>query len=40
MTIYCYDIAEFLDAIEGLVQRGLTFKADMKTYTITLTGGF
>ena len=40
MIIYCDDIAQFLDTIEGLVRRGLTFKADFRTFNITLTGGF
>jgi hypothetical protein len=40
MTIICNDIAQFLDCIEGLVQRGLGFKADADKLTITLTGAY
>jgi len=40
VTIYCSDIAQFLDVVEGLVRRGLTFTADTKDYTVTLTGGY
>lgn len=40
MTIFCPDIAAFLDTLQGLVQRGLTFKAYHSTLTIELTGGY
>ena len=40
MIIHCGDIAQFLDAIEGLVRRGLTFRADATQFSITLTGGY
>jgi hypothetical protein len=40
MTILCDTIFEFLDVIDGLVRRGLTFRADAKTFTIELTGGY
>jgi hypothetical protein len=31
---------QFFDCIEGLVRRGLTFRAEAETLTIVLTGGF
>ncbi len=40
MTINCRDEEQFMDTIHGLVVRGLTFKADRDSYTITLTGGY
>ena len=40
MIIHARYLAQFLDLIEGLVQRGLTFEADASTFTIKLTGGF
>lgn len=38
-TIHCDDLDQFLDAIAGLVARGLGFTSDAGTFTITLTGG-
>jgi hypothetical protein len=38
MTITCIDIDQFLNVIEGLVHRGIGFKADADKLTITLTG--
>jgi hypothetical protein len=40
MTIHCRDIEQFLNIIDGLVRRGLTFSANTNNYEITLTGGF
>ena len=40
MTIYCNCIERFLDTIEGLVRRGLTFRADADKMEIHLLGGF
>lgn len=40
MKINCCSMKEFLDVIEGLVQRGIQFNANTSSYTITLTGGF
>ena len=40
MILTCSDIAQFLDMVQGLVMRGLTFRADAQTFTITLTGGY
>lgn len=40
MTINCENIYLFLDCIEGLVRRGLTFRAEAETLVIVLTGGF
>ena len=40
MTIACQDVSQFLEIIEGLVRRGIGFKADAGTLTITLTGAF
>jgi len=39
-VIICNDIAQFLDCVQGLVMRGLTFSADAHRLTITLTGGY
>lgn len=40
MTIYCADFTQFMDTIEALVKRGLTFKAGAASFQITLTGGY
>jgi hypothetical protein len=40
MKITCTDLHQFLDVIEGLAQRGLTFAADASRLTVTLLGGF
>lgn len=40
MTIYCQCTERFLDTVEGLVRRGLTFRADADKCEITLLGGF
>lgn len=40
MTIRCNDIAQFLEVIAGLTQRGLGFDADAGRLTITLTGAY
>ena len=40
MLIHCNDREDFLETIDGLVRRGLTFKADGSTLEITLLGGF
>lgn len=40
MLIRCGTLAEFLDIIAGLVERGLTFNANASDCTIQLTGGF
>lgn len=40
MTIRCTDLDNFLDTIQGLTIRGLTFTADTYTFQIKLTGGF
>lgn len=40
MTIECTDLETFMDCVEGLVKRGLTFKANAERLTITLTGGY
>jgi hypothetical protein len=40
MDITCSDIAQFLEIIQGLVMRGLTFSADANALKITLTGGY
>lgn len=40
MTVNCPDLEIFFECIEGFVKRGLTFKADARTLTITLTGGY
>lgn len=38
-TIRCDSLADFLDVIKGLVERGLTFTSDATKLTINLTGG-
>ena len=38
--IQCTTQAEFFDAIYQLTVRGLTFEANVASYTITLTGGY
>lgn len=40
MTISCSCLERFLDTVQGLVTRGLTFKADADKMEIYLTGGF
>jgi len=40
VIIYARYMAQFLDIVEELVHRGLTFEADASTFTIKLTGGF
>lgn len=40
MIIKCHDLPAFLDTIEGLVHRGLTFDANASNLTITLLGGY
>jgi hypothetical protein len=40
MTISCTCLERFLDTIDGLVSRGLTFKADADKMEVYLTGGF
>ena len=40
MTIYCRTAAEFYDAVEECVKRGLTFEASVQLLTVKLTGGF
>lgn len=40
MSITCHSMEEFLDCIEGLVKRGLTFKSDATALSIILLGGF
>lgn len=40
MTIQCTDIHNFLDVIQGLIERGLTFKANAASLSVTLTGGY
>lgn len=38
--IECDTMAQFMEVIAKLVERGLTFEADADTLTINLTGGF
>lgn len=38
--IQANNLQQFLDIIEGLIHRGLTFKSDAETFTIFLTGGY
>ena len=38
--IYCKSFEQFMDALRGLVERGLTFEADADKLIIELTGGF
>ncbi|CAK6596207.1 unknown function [Klebsiella phage vB_Kpn_K12P1.1] len=40
MVITCKTFNDFMDTVEGLVKRGLTFNADGTSWTITLTGGY
>lgn len=40
MIIECADLESFLDCVDGLVKRGLTFKSNAHTLIITLTGGY
>jgi hypothetical protein len=40
MTITYQDVEKFNDAIYTFVVKGLTFKADGETLTITFTGGY
>jgi hypothetical protein len=40
MTIQCDTLENFLDTIEGLVKRGLTFQSSTASYTIVLLGGY
>jgi len=40
MIIYCATMVEFLDTIQGLVERGLMFEAYADSLHIKLTGGF
>ena len=40
MKIECSTLNEFLDTIEGLVKRGLTFHSKTSNLTIELTGGY
>jgi len=40
MNIQCSTENEFYNAIAGMVKRGLLFRADSATLTITLTGGY
>lgn len=40
MTIDCPNLDSLLDCVAGLVMRGLTFKADASSLTITLTGDY
>ena len=39
-VITCRTMEQFLAVIGGLVERGLTFKADADCLTVTLTGGY
>lgn len=40
MTIQYPDIDSFHDGIYAMLTRGVQFKADASTLTITLTGGY
>jgi hypothetical protein len=40
MEIHCDTIEQFMDCIEGLVARGIRFRADANFLRIILTGGF
>jgi len=40
MRIYCITMEEFLDTIQGLVVRGLTFQANTGNFLIELEGGY
>lgn len=39
-SIECKTLEEFLDCVQGLTMRGLTFNANSSTLIIELTGGF
>lgn len=39
-TIQAYDLAQMLEICALLVMKGIGFKADAGTLTITLTGAF
>ena len=38
--IECDTLEQFLDTIEGLIKRGLTFQSKTNNLTIELTGGY
>lgn len=40
MTIHCDSLMDFMYVIQGLVERGLTFKAYTNNLTIECTGGY
>lgn len=40
MTIHCDTFMDFMYAIQGLVERGIQFKAYTLNLTIECTGGF
>lgn len=40
MVITAETMSTFLKVVEGLLHKGIKFKADAETLTITLTGGY
>ena len=40
MMIVCDDLDDFMNVIEGLVKRGLTFQANASKLKIKLLGGY
>jgi hypothetical protein len=40
MTIRCDSLANFLEVVRGLVERGLKFVAFADTLKVELTGGY
>lgn len=40
MTIQASTMLQFLDIVDGLVERGIGFRADAATLIIILTGAF
>lgn len=40
MTISTACLQQFMQVVEELVKRGLTFRADVQSLVITLLGGF
>ena len=40
MVITCIELEDLIEITAGYAKKGITFEADTKTMTITLTGGF
>jgi len=40
MVITCYGLDDLIEITMGYAKKGITFEADTRTMTITLTGGF